>query len=158
MLIREKPLVVLLMNTLFFLPVSSSSSLGSIISLVGTSTPLGCPPRGVTLSGEAAAPCDVKKWSKILPQPRRIFVFLNINLTSFLYSNIKKQFQSIFATETQHIVLLWLKLAFSWQFWSFFNIIYCLIFDKQAVVDKQIVDIGDNSHSCKQSLQLIRTA
>lgn len=114
------------MNTLFFLPVSSSSSLGSIISLVGTSTPLGCPPRGVTLSGEAAAPCDVKKWSKILPQPRRIFVFLNINLTSFLYSNIKKQFQSIFATETQHIILLWLKLAFSWQFWSFFNIIYCL--------------------------------
>lgn len=126
MLIREKPLVVLLMNTLFFIPVSSSSSLGSIISLVGTSTPLGCPPRGVTLSGEAAAPCDVKKWSKILPQPCRIFVFLNINLTSFLYSYIKKQFQSIFATKTQHIILLWLKLAFSWQFWSFFNIIYCL--------------------------------
>lgn len=33
-----------------------------------------------------------------------------------------------------------------------------LLFDKQAVVDKQIVDIGGNSHSCKQSLQLIRTA
>lgn len=33
-----------------------------------------------------------------------------------------------------------------------------LLFDTQTVVDKQIVDIGDNSHSCKQSLQLIRTA
>lgn len=33
-----------------FISVSSSSSLGSIISLVATSTPLGCPPRGVTLS------------------------------------------------------------------------------------------------------------
>lgn len=33
-----------------------------------------------------------------------------------------------------------------------------LLFDTQTVVDKQIVDIGDNSHSCKQSLQFIRTA
>lgn len=33
-----------------------------------------------------------------------------------------------------------------------------LLFDTQTVVDKQIVDTGDNSHSCKQSLQLIRTA
>lgn len=70
--------------------------------------------------------CTLRCQEMELDHATAIFVFLYINLTNFLYSNIKKQFQSIFATETQHIILLWLKVAFSWQFWSFFNIIYFL--------------------------------